>query len=87
MADLDAEGDTLVAEFTLCHACCTSSLLVSLPEILPREKSLLIIADAWPECKHNFHCFSNNPMRLFLLPNRGKMSTIEIYLYNIRGPP
>ena len=25
MADLDAEGDTLVAEFTLCHTICTSS--------------------------------------------------------------
>ena len=30
MADLDAESDTLVAEFTLCHTCCTSSS-ISLP--------------------------------------------------------
>ena len=25
MADLDAESDILIAEFTLCHTCCTSS--------------------------------------------------------------
>ena len=32
MADLDAKGDTLVAEFTLCHACCTSSSINALPK-------------------------------------------------------
>ena len=58
MADLDAESDTLVAEFTLCHTCCTSSFVVSF-RAYRREKSLLIIADGSLECKNIFYYFSN----------------------------
>ena len=33
MADLDAESDTLVTEFTLCQTCCTSSSMMFRPPV------------------------------------------------------
>ena len=55
MADLDAESDILLAVFTLCHTCCTSSSRNVLPfrgagDRSPADSSL-IIADRAAECK------------------------------------
>ena len=49
MADLDAKSDTLVAEFTLCQPCCTSSSKNALHA--PQADSLYNIADLSADCK------------------------------------
>ena len=64
MADLDAESDILLAVFTLCHTCCTSSSRNVLPfrgagDRSPAD-SLLIIADRAAECKMKFHFLLKN---------------------------
>ena len=64
MADLDAESDILLAVFTLCHTCCTSSSRNVLPfrgagDQSPAD-SLLIIADRAAECKMKFHFLLKN---------------------------
>ena len=55
VADLDAEGDTLLAKFTLCH------LMLHLLAKNLLKNSFIIIPEDFPNCKQNFMLFSINP--------------------------
>ena len=63
VADLDAEGNALVAEIALCHTCRTSFKGFS------RYKSLVIIAEYPGKCKAYFSIF---PVFLFCCQTAGK---------------